>query len=111
VDTRGKIRPAHEFKRPALLVSGYFDPLLAAHAERLEAVKPAGVPLAVIVAEPPDPVLPARARAEMVAALRAVDAVFVPEPGELPPAPDLRFEAGDLDLRAAFVDYVRSRQS
>lgn len=111
MDTRTKIRPATEFKRPAFLVSGYFDPLLAAHALRLESVKPAGSRLAVLVADPPDPILPARARAEMVAALRVVDEVLVPAADAPSPTPDLSFESEDLALRAAFIEHVRRRQS
>ncbi len=110
MDTRGKISPAAEFTGPAFVVSGYFDPLLADHAERLAAVKPAGMRLAVLVLDPPNPILPARARAEMVAALRPVDHVLLGEPGEPHPTPDLHFETEDLALRASFIEHVRERQ-
>ena len=79
MDTRTKIVPAEEASRLALsgvtVVSGYFDPLLAAHAERLGQLKREGTPLLVAIAEPSHPILPARARAELVAGLAAVDYV------------------------------------
>ena len=58
---------------------GYFDPMHAAHVRRLGEISREGDRLAVIVAEPPDPILPLRARAELVAGLGAV--CFVIEAG------------------------------
>jgi glycerol-3-phosphate cytidylyltransferase-like family protein len=59
----------------ATVVRGYFDPLLAWHAERLEQVKRGGMRLLVVIASPGNPILPGRARAELVAGLRVVDYV------------------------------------
>jgi hypothetical protein len=56
-------------------VIGHFDPLLAAHARRLQELAVPGTILVVAVSDPPDPLLPAGARAELVAALAAVDYV------------------------------------
>ena len=79
VDTRSKVVDAAEAARlsaaGALVVSGYFDPLLASHAERLAGLKRPGVPLLVLVVTPERPILPWRARAELVASLRTVDHV------------------------------------
>ena len=79
LDTRRKIVTPENVSRsqPIILVSGFFDPLLASHAGRLEALRRDGRRLAVLLSDPPDPVLPLRARAELVAALRAVDYVLV----------------------------------
>ena len=79
MDTREKIlSPAQTAAlAPAVLVLGYFDPLTADHAERLAAL---GHNLTVAVLDPPEPLLPARARAELVAALRCVDHVIVGDP-------------------------------
>lgn len=55
-------------------MSGYFDPLVASHAERLAALK-TGAKLLVLIATPANAILPAAARAELVAGLRAVDYV------------------------------------
>ncbi len=79
MDTRTKIISAAEAARVAasgaVVVTGYFDPLLAAHAERLAGLKRAGLPLMAAIAEPENPILPARARAELVAGLAVVDYV------------------------------------
>jgi glycerol-3-phosphate cytidylyltransferase-like family protein len=79
LDTRRKIvaPEAINDSQPLLLVTGFFDPLLASHADRLAALRRDGWRLAVLLSDPPDPVLPLRARAELVAALRAVDYVVV----------------------------------
>jgi hypothetical protein len=79
VDTRTKIVPLAEAQRiaarGATVVSGYFDPLLASHAERLQNLKREDTPLLVLIADPGNPILPARARAELVAGLAVVDHV------------------------------------
>ncbi len=91
-------------------VRGTFDPLLAAHAQELvDAVQP-DVKLVVIVDPGVDPILPVRARAELVAGVRAVDYVLPLEPGE-------GFEASStVDLVAAhnarlagLIDHVKRR--
>jgi hypothetical protein len=74
MDTRRKIVP---HAPPGCdLVEGYFDPLLAPQAAALAARK-GSAPLAVIIREPADPLLDARARAELIAALAAVDYVVI----------------------------------
>lgn len=58
-------------------VSGTFDPLVAAHARRLRELREPGAGLVVVILDPERPVLPARARAELVAALDCVDYVVI----------------------------------
>jgi len=96
---------------------GYFDPLLAAHARRLKDARANAAALAVIIADPPRPILPARARAELVAALEAADYVVLPgdEPieglvGSLDGAEVLRGEAADLELTEKLIQHVHTRQ-
>lgn len=75
MDTRLKIVdkvPAAEFD----VVEGHFDPLLAAQARQIAASKGAK-PLVAVVRDPDQPLMPSRARAELVAALRAVDYVVI----------------------------------
>lgn len=60
------------------LVIGYFDPLMAGHARRLKQIRSKYQQLIVFIEDPEDAVLPLRARAEMVAALAAVDYVIDP---------------------------------
>jgi hypothetical protein len=79
VDTRRKIVGAREAAGMAAggatVVSGYFDPLIAWHARWLAGFKKPARPLLVLIATPENPILPAQARAELVASLRVVDHV------------------------------------
>ena len=79
MDTRTKIIDADHAARiaqaGATVVSGYFDPMIASHAKRLAALKRPGAPLLVLIAAPSDPILDARARAQLVAGLSVVDYV------------------------------------
>jgi len=113
MDTRGKIvTPAEALEviarakdrgASATVVTGYFDPLLASHARRLEEIATRGRPLVVMVTSPPDPLLAARARAELVAALSVVDAVAIAEGG----VPDL---AGVEVIHEEQTDRERTRE-
>ena len=91
-------------------VRGYFDPLLAAHA-RLIGQLPA--PVVVLLADPPDPLLPARSRAELVAALRGVSHVVLPlDDGQaVTPAGATVVDelAADLERRQTLVSHVHRR--
>lgn len=78
MDTRSKIVevvPVADFD----VVEGAFDPLLATQAREI-ADRKRRKPLVVVVRDPENPLLPARARAELVAALREVDYVVVGGP-------------------------------
>lgn len=104
MDTRTKIIERSELERrlgdrPARRVSGHFDPLLAGHVRRLAQAREPGQALVVEVTNPQHPLLPQRARAELVAALSMVDFVVVSESGE----------ALDPDLTRHFVDHVVDR--
>lgn len=109
MDTRTKIVGADEARRiaaaGATVVSGYFDPLLASHAERLAQLKRNGAPLLVVIASPPNPILPARARAELVAGLRVVHHVT-----EANVAPQVCLEQEDGARYKALLEHVRARQ-
>src|SRR4051812_48493045 len=54
------------------IATGFFDPLLADHAQRLEALPAEGADLLFLVTDPPEPLLPIAARLELVAALKPV---------------------------------------
>lgn len=117
MDSRLKITTAAGAARrlkalgPCTVASGTFDPLLAQHARRLESVRQAGTPLAVIVEDPTQQILSASARAELVAALRAVELVILPDGTTTLPSPDFRFEEQDEADCAAFVQHVRESQT
>ena len=96
---------------PALrVVSGYFDPLLAGHAATLEEAAAGAPALAVVVLDPPGAILPARARAELVASLASVSLVLLPSAGDSIPA-DASLEARQLAMRERFIAHVHERQS
>jgi glycerol-3-phosphate cytidylyltransferase-like family protein len=89
VDTRNKILTPDAAlairERPIAIVTGTFDVLRAEHARELEKVRtrPGIAALLVIVLPRAGEVLPQRARAELVAALRAVEYVVAVSPEEL----------------------------
>ena len=117
MDTRTKILTAEQALargkelRGCLLVSGYFDPLLAAHAARLAGLMAPDRRLVVLIENPPDPILPAAARAELVAGLRGVNAVVLPgADGKAPLSAAVKLAAEDAQRTAAFQQHVQQRQ-
>jgi glycerol-3-phosphate cytidylyltransferase-like family protein len=122
VDTRTKIVEwetalAHARTSRAAVVTGYFDPLLADHARRLREIRAGFEALVVLLAAPPDPVLDARARAELVAALGPVNYVsLLPEGASLEElehtgATVFREEASCQERFKRLVEQVHRRQS
>ena len=98
------------------LVTGYFDPLLAEHARRFREIKSGHARLIVLLSDPPNPVLDARSRAELVAALDVVDYVVLPQ--ECASSVELerggkvsvyREEAADEARFARLVEHVHRR--
>ncbi len=126
MDTRQKILDPQQAARAArqrhatgdglTLLTGFFDPLLAAEAQAVEAAARPGHALFVLVEDPPEPLLSARARAELVAGLRVVDYVVLAgtDPAGLAEAiaPGVRMdrrEAG-LNARRNLIEHVHQRQ-
>jgi bifunctional ADP-heptose synthase (sugar kinase/adenylyltransferase) len=109
VDTRSKILSIDQARQiqGAVIVSGYFDPMTREHAERLAQLKQPGRPLLVLIATPPRPILPAEARAILVAGLRTVDYVALTDPTL---EPHVRLESEDAARLAALIQHVRARQ-
>lgn len=126
MDTRNKIleaprpeeTPWPEFARPLAVVTGYFDLLRAEHARDLQHARDAAgaATLLAIVLPSPTALLPQRARAELVAALRAVDYVVAADAvdserliASLQPA--LLLHLGEADERRArqLREHVRNR--
>lgn len=103
-----------------VLVTGFFDVLLAGHVRDLRCVRERAPAAALFVAllPPQDPVLSPRARAEMVAALEMVDYVVSSEDGRIESLVDA-FPAGsivhlepDHERRMReLIDHVHGRQS
>ncbi len=87
MDTRSKIltlAAALEIgERPITIVIGTFDVLRAAHARELEEARTGAARLLVVVLPRAVELLPQRARAELIAALRVVDYVVPAGPNEV----------------------------
>jgi glycerol-3-phosphate cytidylyltransferase-like family protein len=123
VDSRSKIVDAREATEiaagGATVVSGYFDPMIAWHARWLSSFKKPGQKMLVLIATPEHPILPARARAELVAALGIVDHVaeyseevmtsIAATGGDAGAV--IRVEAQDRELFQDLLELVHSRQS
>ena len=111
MDTRSKIIDAGQAARiaesGATVVSGYFDPMVASHAERLAALKPAGQLLLILITTPPDPILSARARAELVAGLAVVDYVC-DAPDGVPP--HISLDREHAERLTQLIGQVHARQ-
>jgi bifunctional ADP-heptose synthase (sugar kinase/adenylyltransferase) len=126
VDTRTKIITPEEAcalaRGPgkAALATGYFDVLLAAHVRELQRVRdslPDAV-LLVALGTPGQPLLDARARAEMVAALAMVDYVVSLEDRQMesllaafPAERIVRLEAAHEQRMRELIQHVHRRQS
>jgi hypothetical protein len=121
VDTREKIIP--EALLPGLLAAGYwvvvvgrFDPMTADEAERLAEFARLGKVLGIVL-EDEEALLPAAARAMLVASLRDVSAVLITHPEKwkalLPTNAALSVVedvAGEGARRREFIECVLNRQ-
>lgn len=111
MDTRTKIVDAAQAARiaqaGATVVSGHFDPMVASHAEQLASLKQNGKPLLILIATPADPILPALARAQLVAGLAAVDFVC-DAPADL--TPHVSLETEHRERLANLIHHVHARQ-
>ena len=111
MDTRTKIidaaHAASIAQSGATVVSGSFDPMIASHADRLATLKQAGTPLLVLITTPPDAILPALARAQLVAGLSVVDYVC-DTPNGL--APQIHLEDEHAELLTKLIHHVHARQ-
>lgn len=116
MDTREKILTAEQLSNldsstDWVVVVGLFDPLTAAQARRLT-----GGNLLAIVLDFPDSLLPVQARAELVAALRDVNAVFIAKPdtwrSQLPEFCSTIIEdlEEERNRTSEFVNFVLHRQ-
>jgi bifunctional ADP-heptose synthase (sugar kinase/adenylyltransferase) len=126
VDTRTKIIKLEEAcalardSQNAVLATGYFDVLLAAHAREFYRVRE-GLPDAVIfvaLGTPEQPLLDVRARAEMVAALAMVDYVVSLEDRQMDSLLAafraehiVRLEAAHEQRMRELIQHVHRRQS
>ena len=90
------------------VVTGYFDVLIAEHSRRLLEVADGADILFAVVLDPPEPVLGARARAELVAALGVVD--YVVPSGETAAQALLSLFTADEIVREESADLLRAHR-
>ena len=106
MDTRTKIIPlekARQLSGPLTLwLTGHFDPLLAEHARDLRHRAAPGQTLVVEITNPENPLLPQRARAELVAALAVVDYVVLGNGARSD-------DSDDAAITARFIEHVLNR--
>ena len=126
MDTRNKIltpagaeRAVRGRSRPLIVVTGYFNVLVAEHARELGALRQANPDAVVLVAVLPveSELLSQRARAEMAAALAVVDYVVIADSedpagllGVLRPALVVRWEAADAARTRRLIEHVHERR-
>jgi len=98
------------------MVTGYFDVLTADHVRAMQALSD-GSPLMATVLDPPDPLLPSGARAELAASLRMIDYVLLLDGAalehairELQPDEVIRAETDDRRRSATLIEHVQRRQ-
>ena len=120
MDTRSKIKPLKDLhsvlagSKWAAIV-GYFDPLTATQAKRFADAERDGRKVLAIVLIAPDSLLPADARAALVAAVRSVSAVVIAEsqqwrsaiPHDIALLDDLEAEK---KRSAEFIEFILKRQ-
>ncbi len=106
MDTRSKIILLEQARKISgtrtLWLTGHFDPLLAEHARNLRQHTDPGQILIVEITNPENPLLPQRARAELVAALESVDYVVL---GNGAPCDD----SDDATITERFIHHVLNR--
>jgi len=81
--------------------------LVSSHARRLAELKRNGAKMLVLIETPPNPILPARARAELVASLACVDYVTEARTGL---TPQVRLEQEDEARLETLIEHVHARQ-
>ena len=110
LDTRTKI-VSPERVAGRTLVAAYFDPMVATHTQRFQELAVQHGPLAVCICEPPGALLPAQARAELAASLRAVELVTIGEAALAQAVAIIDERPADLERREALMRHVHSRQN
>jgi bifunctional ADP-heptose synthase (sugar kinase/adenylyltransferase) len=120
MDTRNKILTPEAAPHACTVVTGTFDVLLSADARELEEIRASqpNHPLLVVVLPLQGPLLPQRARAELVAALRMVDYVVIADDtapdallASLEPALLVRLEDAHAVRKRQLMEHVHRRQT
>jgi bifunctional ADP-heptose synthase (sugar kinase/adenylyltransferase) len=123
LDTRQKILSPDEVAtaldrtNKVTVFVGHFDPLTVEHARQLIQLRRSNGLTVVIVTDPLEPILSQRARAELAAALHAVDYVIATSDNasdeiiaRLQPDKVIQDEGADLRRTQQLIAHVRGRQ-
>jgi bifunctional ADP-heptose synthase (sugar kinase/adenylyltransferase) len=96
---------------------GHFDPLTVEHARQLIQLRRSNGLTVVVVTDKLEPIVPLRGRAELAAALHAVDYVIAASHNasaeiiaRLQPDKVIQEEAADLRRTQQLIEHVRGRQ-
>jgi hypothetical protein len=110
LDTRTKIVEPGSIPRDrsVRILLCYLDPVWGREVHTLRQHADANATMVIAVADPPDPLLPLRARAELAAALSFVDYVIT-EPPSLPDAELIDLRDHDLACRQSLIRHVLRR--
>jgi len=123
LDTRSKIKPLKELDSLLagskwVAIAGFFDPLTAIQANRLANAARNGRRVLAIVLKDPDCLLPADARAALVAAVRDVTTVVIADVSQwrsaIPEQTDVTIiddPGSDRKRSEEFVEYIIQRQA
>jgi hypothetical protein len=120
MDTRSKIVTVEEIPECVTIVTGYFEVLRAELVRKLQEVRDRtiGRSVVAVVLQHPAERLQARARAEIVAALRFVDYVLIVSIdafsgilATFPCAEFVRLEGADLRWTRDFFEEIRHRHA
>jgi len=117
MDTRNKILSRDAAPRGCTVVTGAFDVMLAADARQLAGIRESHPdrPILVVVLPLSEELLPQRARAELVAALRMVDYVVTADDdallASLEPAQLVRLEEVHAARKRQLMEHVHRRQT
>ena len=98
---------------PVRVIVGFFDPIHAAQIRALKQLAPKESVVVAAIADPPEPLLPARARAELAAALDSIDYVVTDVEGalSLPGAVVYDLRQDDLRRRDELMRHVVRRHA
>ena len=114
MDTRTKIVHSFDMSEGKTII-GYFDPMHAGHVRRLQEIRGGGERIAVVIADPPRPMLPTIARAELVAALDCVAYVIPagPEADAVTANRDnvIDERVAEMDRSRTFAQHVLARHN
>jgi hypothetical protein len=113
LDTRTKIVEPRSLPSggSVMVIVGYFDPIYAAGVRAIRELAPAESLVLAAIADPPEPLLPLRARAELAAALDCIDYVTtdIDAAMALPEAKVSDIRSDDLRRRNELVQHVVRR--